>query len=71
MPYGRRADWVRNVLAAGSAELVHQGRTSTLVEPRVVPTSEVVGSLPPGEQRTLRLFGVDECLRAHVSDGGA
>jgi deazaflavin-dependent oxidoreductase (nitroreductase family) len=68
MPYGMRADWVRNVLAAGTAELVHQGRTMTVTEPRVVPTSEVLDALPSGEQRTLSLFGVDSCLRLSVSN---
>ena len=64
LPYGPRADWVRNVMAKGSAILVHDGRTVLIHEPQVVSVDEVIVDLPSSEQRTLRLFGVDECLRA-------
>jgi hypothetical protein len=63
LPYGPRADWVRNVMATGSAILVHEGRTVPIHEPEVVSVAEVLAGLPPSEQRTLRLFGVTECLR--------
>lgn len=36
MTYGRRSDWVRNVLAAGGCEVEVRGRRVALVEPRVV-----------------------------------
>jgi hypothetical protein len=63
LPYGPGADWVRNVMAEGSAVLVHEGRTVPIHEPEVVPVAEVITDLPSSEQRTLRLFGVGECLR--------
>jgi hypothetical protein len=63
LPYGPSADWVRNVLTKGSAVLVHEGRTLSLHEPEVVPVAAVIADLPASEQRTLRLFGVKECLR--------
>jgi hypothetical protein len=63
LPYGPGADWVRNVMTKGSAVLVHEGRTVPIHEPEVVPVAEVITDLPSSEQRTLRLFGVDECLR--------
>jgi deazaflavin-dependent oxidoreductase (nitroreductase family) len=63
LPYGPSADWVRNVLAAGSATVVHDGSTVVVREPRVVPTAHVASRLPESEQRTLRVFAVDECLR--------
>jgi deazaflavin-dependent oxidoreductase (nitroreductase family) len=34
--YGERAEWLRNVLAAGGAEVVRGGRTMRLTDPRVV-----------------------------------
>jgi hypothetical protein len=37
LPYGPGADWVRNVLAHGSATLVHEGRTVRVDQPVVVP----------------------------------
>jgi deazaflavin-dependent oxidoreductase (nitroreductase family) len=63
LPYGPGADWVRNVLASGSASLVHEGRTMRIHTPRVLPITEVANDLPRSEQRTVRIFGIDECLR--------
>jgi deazaflavin-dependent oxidoreductase (nitroreductase family) len=63
LPYGPGTDWVRNVMAAGGATLVHEGRQVSIDRPEVVATSEVVDDLPASERRTLRIFGVDQCLR--------
>jgi hypothetical protein len=70
LPYGPGADWVRNVMTKGSAVLVHEGRTVPIHEPEVVPVAEIMTELPPSEQRTLRLFGVDECLRVRPGPAG-
>lgn len=69
LPYGSGADWVRNVMAAGSATLVHEGREMSIDRPEVVATSEVVDDLPPSERRTLRIFGVAQCLRVRTAAG--
>ena len=63
LPYGPGADWARNVLARTSATLVHEGRTVPVDRPQVVPTTHVLSDLPSSERRTLRVFGVDQCLR--------
>jgi deazaflavin-dependent oxidoreductase (nitroreductase family) len=63
LPYGRNTDWLRNVLAAGSATVVDQGTTYTVSDPEIVPTSEAEPHLPPDTLRTLRVFRVEECLR--------
>lgn len=60
----------RNVLANGSATIVHQGRTVRVDQPEVVPTADVVRDLPSSEQRTLRLFRVDQCLRVRTTPVG-
>ena len=65
LPYGDRADWARNVLAAGSATLVFDGEEVAVDSPEVVATSDVLEELPEGERRTLRTFGVQQCLRLH------
>jgi hypothetical protein len=70
LPYGPGADWVRNVVASGFATLVHEGRTVPVDRPEVVPTAEVIRELPTSEQRTLRLFGVDQCLRVRPAPVG-
>jgi deazaflavin-dependent oxidoreductase (nitroreductase family) len=65
LPYGTSSDWVKNVLAAGSATLVTEGETYDVDEPEIVPLSDVVDVLPSRERRNLRLFGVEQALRAH------
>jgi deazaflavin-dependent oxidoreductase (nitroreductase family) len=62
LPYGTRADWVRNVLAAGSATVATNGERLDVNEPTIVATADVAHSIPRRTMRTLRLFGVDECL---------
>lgn len=70
LPYGPGADWVRNVLAQGTAELIHEGRTVAVRDPELVATAEVLGDLPVPEQRALRLFAVDRCLRLRPAPEG-
>jgi deazaflavin-dependent oxidoreductase (nitroreductase family) len=70
LPYGTRADWVRNVLAAGSATIVSQGVSVDVGEPIVAATSEVAGQIPARTLRTLRLFGVTECLHLQRAADG-
>lgn len=65
LPYGTRADWAQNVLAAGSATLVFDGEEVAVDEPSLVTTADVLDELPKGERRTLRTFGVEQCLRLH------
>jgi deazaflavin-dependent oxidoreductase (nitroreductase family) len=68
LPYGTRADWLENVLAAGSATIVDGGNTYEVHAPEVVPTAAVADQLPPGERRTLRLFKVDHCLQVRTTE---
>lgn len=63
LPYGPSADWVRNVLAAGSAEIVHAGQIYVVDRPELITTESVKHAFPPREQRTHRIFGVEHCLR--------
>ena len=70
LPYGTRADWVRNVIAAGSARIVSQGRSVDVDAPIIAATADVAGQIPARTLRTLRLFGVTECLSLRrVVDG--
>lgn len=61
LPYGPGADWVRNTLAAGTAELELGGVRHALA-PRLVPRSEVAADLPRGDRRTTALLGLDTLL---------
>lgn len=63
LPYGPEADWVRNVLAAGSATIEHEGEVVAVDQPELVPVDEVNPLFPATEQRMHRAFGVDDFLR--------
>lgn len=67
LPYGPNTDWLKNVLASGSATVVHQGSSYHCDEAEVIPTTEAERDFPARERRILRLMGVDECLRLHRS----
>jgi deazaflavin-dependent oxidoreductase (nitroreductase family) len=63
LPYGSRANWLRNVLANGSATIVHEGHTYAVDQPEIVPMRTVEACFSASDRRSHRLFGVDECLR--------
>ena len=65
LPYGLGADWLKNVLARGSATIDHDGGTYDVDRPEVVPLSVLGHQFAPADQRAHRLFGVDQCLRVH------
>lgn len=67
LPYGPDTDWVRNVVAQGSAVLVTDGRELAVDRPEILATEAVGDLFPAGERRTHRLFGVDRCLRLHLA----
>jgi len=62
LPYGPGSDWVKNVLASGTAAIVYRGRTYQVDEPKVVPLAEATLNFTPRDRLAHRLFGVEECL---------
>jgi deazaflavin-dependent oxidoreductase (nitroreductase family) len=68
LPYGARAQWLRNVLAAGSATLVHEGVTFRVDRPRLIPMQSVADRFPAGDQGMFRWLRVEDCLRMHAAD---
>ena len=74
LPYGPGTDWIKNVLAKGSATLVTDGEAWSIDRPELVPAAAAAPYLPAKEQRALRRFAVDSCLRVHrvgPDDGSA
>ena len=63
LPYGTRAQWLRNVLAAGSAELVHEGATVRVDHPELIPMETVAEHFTPSDQSMFKALRVDQCLR--------
>ena len=61
--YGSQSDWLKNVLASGSATIVHEGVTHPVDRPEVLAWEAAAQLFPEEERRSFRLFGVRECLR--------
>ena len=65
LPYGTDVDWLRNVRAAGGCEIEHDGVRHRVVDPVVLPLTELPAAL--GRDRTmLRLMGVRAALRVDI-----
>ena len=64
-PYARQADWLKNVLANGSATIVDEGGTYPVDRPEMVPSGSVASYFSPRHRHAHQWFGVDECLVLH------
>ena len=67
LPYGPRTQWLRNVLATGSATIVHEGHAYQVDRPEVVRLEDVTTSFSSSDQRSFRLFAVDEGLKLRIA----
>jgi deazaflavin-dependent oxidoreductase (nitroreductase family) len=63
LPYGKRTDWLKNVLARGSATIVTNGHSYEVDRPEVISMAEATGYFRPREQRMHRQFHVDSALQ--------
>lgn len=68
LPYGTTPDWLKNVMAAGSAVIIHEGNTYAVSHPEIVPSSVAFVHVPQAEQRALRAFAVDQFLRVRRAE---
>lgn len=68
LPYGTRPDWLKNVLAAGTATVTHEGANYTVDRPEVLPVDAVPEAFTDADRRTQRIYAVDRCLRLHVTE---
>lgn len=66
--YGSRTNWLQNVLASGSATIVHEGQTYEVDQPEVIPVQTVATRFTAGDQRGFRLLGVDKALRVRRAE---
>ncbi|WKG11071.1 nitroreductase family deazaflavin-dependent oxidoreductase [Nocardia sp. PE-7] len=66
--YGSTSDWVRNILATGTAQLRKDGREIALTAPRVVGRDEAFQALPPEIPRPPKLLRISEFLRMDLAD---
>lgn len=61
--YGSRTNWLQNVLASGSATIVHEGQTYQVDRPELIPMQAVAAQFTGGDQQGFRLLAVDQALR--------
>ena len=66
--YGPHTDWLKNVLASGTATIEREGRSYPVDRPEMVSTEEVRDVFEPKELRTLRRYRVTSCLRLRTVD---
>lgn len=63
LPYGRTPDWLKNVLAAGEADVEVDGGVQAVTNPRVVTRADVLPHLSRVGRLIVQLFGVDDFLQ--------
>ena len=68
LPYGTNTDWLKNVLARGSATIVKEGHNYRVDEPETVPVEAVTAYFSAKEQRNFRRFRISQCLRVRRVD---
>ncbi len=71
LPYGDRTSWLRNVLDAGGAALVHEGEIVEVDRPELVPMASVAGRFAGSDQPMFRLLRIDTALRFRRVTGRA
>jgi deazaflavin-dependent oxidoreductase (nitroreductase family) len=65
--YGSRSDWVRNVLASGSARLTVDGADLELVAPRLVSEGEAWRAVGDDAKRPPAFLNITEYLRMDLA----
>ena len=63
LPYGSGVDWLRNVLAAGSATITDKGRTYSVVRPEVIDAATAEPQLPARWRWILHAANVDSYVK--------
>jgi deazaflavin-dependent oxidoreductase (nitroreductase family) len=66
--YGSRSNWLQNVLASGSATIVHEGQIYEVDQPELIPMQAVATRFTGGDQQGFRLLAVDQALRVRRAD---
>jgi deazaflavin-dependent oxidoreductase (nitroreductase family) len=65
--YGARAEWCRNILAAGQCTLTLNGQELALSEPRFMPIADIQARRAPDKARFWRSIGIEHCLSFKIA----
>jgi len=63
LPYGTQADWIKNVLAAGEAQIVSEGREWNVDQPRLVDTDDLPDLMTAKDDRMNGFIGITDAVR--------
>jgi hypothetical protein len=63
LPYGTNVDWLRNLQAAGRAELPLRGKTYAAADPAIVDPATALAQLSATMRNTMRWFRVKCCVK--------
>ena len=67
LPYGTQVDWVRNVLTAGRATVVHKGERLAVDAPELIDSTQALPLLPRDRRRTFERVSIGHFLRARIA----
>jgi len=67
LPYGPNTDWLKNVLATGSATVITDGETYVVDHPEMIPIADVETYFAAKEQRSHRQFAVVQALQVRCA----
>ena len=67
LPYGTGVDWVRNVLTAGQATIVHKGQTYAVESPELIDSTQALPLLPRDRRETFERVRIGHFLRARIA----
>ncbi|MFI7545669.1 nitroreductase family deazaflavin-dependent oxidoreductase [Actinoplanes sp. NPDC049599] len=70
LPYGTGVDWLRNIRAAGQANIDVHGHHYVITDPRIADAQEAFPLIPARLQRTWRRFGIEQYLLVRTVSGG-
>lgn len=68
LPYGVNVDWVRNVLTAGGATVIHKGQTLAIESPEIIDATQALPQLSSDRRRTFERAGISHYLRVQIRD---
>ena len=63
LPYGTTSNWVRNVLASGTATVIKDGVAHEVDRPEITPLAAMNHHFPEKEQRSHTRVRVESCMR--------
>ena len=63
LPYGTDVDWLRNVLASGSAALQVNGHTYDVIDPEIIDAATAGPQLSPRRRRVFQAFGIKRVVK--------